>query len=90
MPSTRKHHASLDAAITMPASEGPMSRATFTMDELIAMALPRSARSSTICTMNDWRPGMSNALMTPCRTLSVKIHGTLMRWENVSPASAND
>jgi len=65
MPSTRKHQPSLDTAITSPASEGPTSRATFTIDELIAIAFDRSLRSSTICTMNACRPGMSNALISP-------------------------
>jgi len=46
-----------------------------TMEELMAMALPRSARSSTICTMKDWRPGMSNALMMPWVTLRNRIKG---------------
>ncbi len=31
------------------------------------MALLRSFRSSTICTRNDWRAGMSNALIRPCK-----------------------
>jgi hypothetical protein len=73
MPSTRKHHPSLDTAISMPASEGPTSRAMFTIDELMAMAFDRSRRSSTICTMKAWRPGMSNALMMPCITLRPRI-----------------
>ena len=33
------------------------------MEELIAMALLRSLRSSTICTMERLAPGISNALM---------------------------
>ena len=32
------------------------------------MALPRSARSSTICTTNAWRAGMSKALTSPWNT----------------------
>ena len=69
------------AAISIPASDGPISRAMFTIDELMAMALPRSARSSTICTMNDCRPGMSKALMMPCMTLSARIQWMVMRPE---------
>ena len=45
----------------------------FTMEELMAMAFPKSWRSSTMYTMNDWRPGMSSALMSPCNTLSAMI-----------------
>ena len=84
----RKHQPSLVAAISMPASDGPISRATFTIDELMAMALPRSARSSTICTMKDCRPGMSKALMMPCITLRARIQWMVMWPENVSAASA--
>ena len=90
MPSIRKHHPSLVAAISMPASDGPTSRATFTIDELIAMALPRSPRSSTISTMNACRPGMSNALTMPCMTLKHQNHGIVMWPESVSAASASD
>ena len=90
MPSIRKHQPSLVAAINIPASDGPINRAMFTIDELIAIALPRSARSPTISTMNDCRPGMSNALTMPCITLKVRINGIVMCPENVSAASRND
>src|SRR6185437_10795240 len=40
----KKHQPSLVAAITMPASDGPTRRATLTIEELIAIALERSAR----------------------------------------------
>jgi len=90
MPSIKKHQPSLETAISMPASDGPTSRAMLTMDELMAMAFDRSRRSSTICTMNDWRPGMSNALMMPCITLSESTQATVMWCESVSPASASD
>ncbi len=90
MPSIRKHHPSLLAAITSPASDGPTSRAMFTMDELMAMALLRSARSPTICTMKDWRPGMSKALMRPCMMLRARIQWIVIRPENVNAASASD
>ena len=73
MPSIRKHQPSPLTAMIIPASDGPISRATLTMDELIAMAFDRSPRSSTICTMNAWRPGMSKALMMPCMTLRARI-----------------
>ena len=36
---------------------GPTSRAPFAIEELMAMALLRSLRSSTICTRKDWRAG---------------------------------
>ena len=73
MPSMRKHQPSLLTAINIPASDGPTSRAMFTMDELMAMALERSLRSSTMVTMKAWRPGISKALMMPCITLSTSI-----------------
>ena len=81
----KKHHPSLVAAIRIPASDGPIRRAMFTIDELMAMALPRSARSSTICTMNDWRPGISKALMMPCSTLKPRIQGMVMVWLRREP-----
>ena len=52
------------------------------------MALDRSARSSTMRIMNDWRPGMSNALMTPCIALSTSTSAMVMRCESVSQASS--
>ena len=76
--------------MSIPASDGPISRATFTMDELMAMALPRSRLSSTICTMKDWRPGISNALMMPCITLKASNSGMVIRCERVRAASASD
>ena len=90
MPSTRKHQPSLVTAINIPASDGPINRATLTMDELIAMALPRSARSPTISIMKAWRPGMSKALTTPCMTLRNRISPIVMCPENVSAASRSD
>ena len=67
-----------------------MSRAMLTMEELMAMALPRSARSSTICTRKAWRPGMSKALMMPCITLSASTQRMVMRRGSVSAASSRD
>ena len=43
---------------------GPISRAPLAIEELMAMALLRSLRSSTICTRKDWRAGMSKALIS--------------------------
>ena len=63
--SIAKHHASPTAAITRPATAGPTIRLPLTMDEFSAMAFGKSARSSTICTTNAWRAGVSNALITP-------------------------
>ena len=63
--SIRKHQPSPTAAMISPPIDGPMIRLAFTIVELSAMALGRSAGSSTICTTNDWRAGVSNALMMP-------------------------
>ena len=89
MPSMRKHQPSLETAINIPASEGPISRATFTIDELMAMAFCRSRLSSTILTMKDCRPGISKALMQPCITLRTSKSGMVMWPESVSAASAS-
>jgi len=90
MPSTRKHQPSLETAISIPASDGPIRRATFTIDELMAMAFCRSRLSSTIITMKDWRPGISKAFTQPCITLSASSSGIVMWPESVSAASASD
>ncbi len=57
---------------------GPSSRAALTIDELSAMALGRSSRSSTIWTTIDCRAGMSKALMRPWKTLSARTCQTWM------------
>src|SRR6185437_15570064 len=48
MPSMRKHHPSPNAAMMKPPIAGPIRRAPLTIEELMAMALARSLRSSTI------------------------------------------
>ena len=62
-----------------------MRRATLTMEELMAMALARSARSSTIWTMKDWRPGMSKALMRPWNALRARTSPMVMRLREREP-----
>ncbi len=57
---------------------GPTSRAALKFDELSAMALLRSARSSIIRTTNAWRVGISTALTTPWNSVSPMIQGMLM------------
>ncbi len=69
---------------------GPTSRAPLAIDELIAMALLRSFRSSTICTRNDWRAGMSNALISPWSAVRTMISQSVMTCARVRPASASD
>ena len=56
----------------------------------MAIAFERSRRSSTIFTMNAWRPGISKALTMPCITLRAKIQWMAMWCERVSAASAKD
>ena len=69
---------------------GPISRAPLAIEELMAMALLRSFRSSTIWTRNDWRPGMSNALIKPCNAVSAMISQRVMTCASVSAAMASD
>ena len=45
-----KHHPSPKSPIRIPATDGPSSRAAFTIEELSAMAFGRSLRSATIST----------------------------------------
>ena len=73
-----------------PASDGPISRATFTIDEFSAMALLRSSRCSTISTTKACRAGMSKALISPWKALSQTMSHTVMRPASASAASAND
>jgi len=64
---------SATAAMMPPAMIGPISRAVFTRNEFSAMALGRSAGSSSIWTMNDWRVGTSNPRTRPVKTLRARI-----------------
>ncbi len=54
------------------------------------MALPRSSLFSMSEMTKDWRHGMSNALIRPCRTFSAISAGIVMRPANTSAASAKD
>ena len=69
---------------------GPISRAPLAIEELMAMALPRSLRSSTICTRKDWRPGMSKALINPWKAVRAMISRRVMTCARVSAARASD
>jgi hypothetical protein len=66
----RKQTPALVTASSSPASDGPTSRAPFTIDEFRAMALPKSSRLDTISVRNAWRPVMSKVLTTPMNRLS--------------------
>jgi hypothetical protein len=90
MASIMKHHPSPTAAMMMPPIEGPMILLPFTIVELSAMAFGRSAGSSTICTTNDWRAGVSNELMIPWTTWSTSTQPTVIVPVNDSAASAAD
>ncbi len=76
--------------MSTPAIEGPRSLAALTIDELRAMAFGKSRRSSTISTTNDWRAGMSIALMTPWRACSASTIGTVMVCVSVNAARSAD
>ncbi len=69
---------------------GPTRRALLKFDELRAMALPRSARSSIIRTTNAWRVGISTALTTPWKSARPMIHGIVMWSLRVRAAIASD
>ena len=73
-----------------PPIAGPMSRAPLTIEELMAMALARSPRSSTIWTRKDWRPGMSKALIRPWNTMRAMISPRVITLASVKAASARD
>ncbi len=70
--------------------EGPRIRLAFTIEELSAMALGRSARSSIMVTTNAWRAGVSNALITPWHTWRPSTMGTVMMPASARTASASD
>jgi len=65
-------------------------RLAFTIDELRAIALGRSARSSTISTTKACRAGVSKALTTPWKALRRRIQVTSIVRVRARPASAND
>ena len=60
----RKQTPSPTVAIRIPATAGPIMRATLTSTELRLTALRRCS-GPTISSMNDWRDGFSNALLRP-------------------------
>ncbi len=62
-------------AIRMPATAGPIARATLTSTELRLTALRRCS-GPTISSMNDWRAGFSNALLRPSKAASTAISHT--------------
>lgn len=69
---------------------GPTSRALLKFEELSAMALLRSARSSIIRTTKACRVGISTALTTPWNSVRPMIHGMLISPLSVSAARASD
>jgi hypothetical protein len=73
-----------------PPIDGPSRRAALNIDELSAMALGRSARSSIISTTKACRPGMSKELIRPWKAASSSTSTTVMRPVSVSTASAAD
>ena len=85
-----KHHPSPTSAISTPPIDGPSIRLRFTIMELSAIALGRSAGSSSISTTNAWRAGVSNALMTPWNSCSRMIWVMVMMPGIASNASASD
>jgi len=68
-----KHHASPTAAITTPATAGPINREPFTRDEFRAMAFGKSSRRAIIAINNACRAGMSNAFTNPWNILNPAI-----------------
>src|SRR6187455_1538153 len=70
-----KHTASLVTASSMPATAGPMTRAALTIIELSAIALARSARSSTNITYDDCRSTTSKVCATDRNSASaIRCH----------------
>ena len=75
-------------AIRMPATAGPTDRATLTSTELRLTALRRCS-GPTSSSMNDWRDGFSNALLSPSRAASTPISHTCTTPVTVSSPSAS-
>ena len=69
---------------------GPISRAPLASDELRAMALPRSSRSSTICPTKICRRGASNALTRPWNTARARISPRVTTRARVRAARTSD
>ena len=73
MPLIRKQIPSFVKAISIPAMDGPSNLAALTMEEFKAIALARYFFFSTISIKNDWRAGVSHALIQPSNKLKRMI-----------------
>jgi hypothetical protein len=78
-----------NVASKAPAMTGPTIRVMLKMEELSAMALPRSSRP-TISIMNAWRIGTSKATQVPRMGARIMIHPTVICPVAVSTVSARD
>ena len=73
MPLIKKQIPSFVRAISIPAIDGPSNLAALTIEEFKAIALARYFFFSTISIKNDWRAGVSQALIEPSNKLKSMI-----------------
>ena len=83
-----KAHRHSEFAISKPATDGPITRAPFTMELLSEIAFIKSSRL-VISTMNACRAGMSNAIASPRNAAITKIIPGRDVWLHTSAAKAN-
>jgi len=86
IPFNRKQIPTPNRPIRMPAAAGPSTRVTLKAEEFRAMAFIRSSLP-TISTKNDWRPGTSNAMTTPCSAARTTMWATVTTRAKTRPAS---
>ena len=87
-PLARKQKASLETAISRPASVGPIMRPAFWTKPFIAMAPGKSLLDGTSSETNDWRTGVSVAMTIPSSTAMTSMCQTSIRFIYASSASA--
>ena len=74
-PFRKKHIATPTAPIISPATDGPTTRAPFTMELLSEIAFSKSSRLA-ISTVNAWRAGMSKPIEIPLSAAMIMMnHG---------------
>ena len=87
-PFKRKHIATPTAPIINPATEGPMTRAPFTIELLSEIAFSKSSRL-VISTVKAWRAGMSKPMATPLSAATMMMNNGEAKPSHTPATSKN-
>ena len=87
-PFRKKHIATPTAPIISPATEGPTTRAPFTIELLSEIAFSKSSRL-VISTVKAWRAGMSKPMATPFSPAMTIMNNGLAKPAQAPAASKN-